>query len=143
MAAPEGMDYLTRLPRRIVVLYLPLAVLLFVLLFPFYWMTTTTFKPDGELYDYTHYNPFWVVHPTLQHINKLLFETSYPSWLINTIIVSVAATAISLIASVCAAYAIERLRVVDASVFPTVTSANTNAPTLMVARRAADLILEG
>ena len=38
-------------------------------------------------------------------------------------------------------HGMDRLRVVDASVFPTVTSANTNAPTLMVAQKAADLIL--
>jgi multiple sugar transport system permease protein len=108
--ALEGMDYLERLPRRVVTLYLPLALMLFVLLFPFYWMGTTTFKPDEELYDYARFNPFWVVHPTLEHIYKLFFETSYPSWLMNTIIVSVAATAISLVSSVMAAYAIERLR---------------------------------
>ena len=106
----EGMDYFERLPRRVFTLYLPLAVFLFVLLFPFYWMTTTTFKPDDELYDYARFNPFWVAHPTLSHIEKLFFETSYPSWLINTMVVSVAATAISLFCSVCAAYAIERLR---------------------------------
>ncbi len=40
-------------------------------------------------------------------------------------------------------HGVDRLRVVDASVFPTVTSANTNAPTIMVAQRAADLILQG
>jgi multiple sugar transport system permease protein len=108
--ATEGMDQFERLPRRVFTLYLPLGMFLFVLLFPFYWMTTTTFKPDDELYDYARFNPFWVAHPTLQHIEKLFFETSYPSWLINTMVVSVAATAISLFCSVCAAYGIERLR---------------------------------
>jgi multiple sugar transport system permease protein len=108
--APEGMDYLERLPRRVVTLYLPLAIFVFVLLFPFYWMTTTTFKPDAELYDYSHFNPFGIVDPTLEHIYKLLFETSYPQWLLNTTWVAVASTVLSLFSSVCAAYAIERLR---------------------------------
>jgi choline dehydrogenase len=40
-------------------------------------------------------------------------------------------------------HGMESLRVVDASVFPTVTSANTNAPTLMVAQKGADIILAG
>ncbi|MGZ5102557.1 MAG: carbohydrate ABC transporter permease, partial [Usitatibacter sp.] len=85
-------------------------VFLFVLLFPFYWMTITTLKPDMELYDFRTYSPWWVVHPTLAHVKKLLFDTSYPDWLWNTVLVSVVATALSLFASVLAAYAIERLR---------------------------------
>ena len=96
--------------RRIMTLHLPLAMFLFVLLFPFYWMTLTTFKPNEELYDYKQYNPFLIHSPTLQNVKKLLFDTDYPQWLATTMGVAFAATALSLFASVLAAYAIQRLR---------------------------------
>ena len=105
----QGMHYLVSLPRRIVTIYVPLFVFLFVLLFPFYWMTITAVKPDAELLSRDG-NPFWVIHPTLVHIKKLLFDTAYPDWLWNTIVVSVASTFLSIFCSVLAAYAIERLR---------------------------------
>ena len=38
-------------------------------------------------------------------------------------------------------HGVERLRVIDASVFPSITSGNTNAPTIMVGEKGADLVL--
>ncbi|QJQ02251.1 carbohydrate ABC transporter permease [Herbaspirillum rubrisubalbicans Os34] len=105
----QGMDFLQSTPRKWVTIYIPLLIFLFVLLFPFYWMLITAFKPDNELLSQTG-NPFWVVAPTLAHFKKLLFDTQYPAWLLNTVIVSVVSTFASLAASVFAAYAIERLR---------------------------------
>ncbi|CAH1654249.1 Carbohydrate ABC transporter membrane protein 2 (CUT1 family) [Hyphomicrobiales bacterium] len=111
-----GMRYLDRLPRRVALVYLPLFVFMIVLLFPFYWMAITAIKPNYQLTDYNNYSPFWVVGPTFDHIRYLLFETSYPGWLWNTVVISVAATFVSLATSVFAAYAIERLRFTGAKV---------------------------
>ena len=97
-------------PRRFLTLYLPLSIFVFVLLFPFYWMAITAIKPNGELLDYKNNNPFWVKSPTLENINKLLFETDYPQWLWTTMMVAAVATVLSLFASGLAAYAIQRLK---------------------------------
>jgi multiple sugar transport system permease protein len=105
----KGMEYLDSPLRRWVTLYIPILCFLFVLLFPFYWMAMTSFKPNEELVSKAA-NPFWIIHPTLAHFEKLLFKTEYPQWMWNTILVSVVATFTSLAASVFAAYSIERLR---------------------------------
>ena len=104
-----GMSFLESTPRKLVMVYLPLCIFLFVLLFPFYWMGITAFKPNNELLS-REGNPFWIIAPTLAHVKKLLFDTAYPQWMWNTVLVSVVSTFFSLVASVLAAYAIERLR---------------------------------
>lgn len=82
---------------------------LFILLFPFYWMLITAIKPNHEMLDLS-INPLWVRNPTLQHIKYLLLETPYLRWLWNTMLIAIGSTAISLVSSLMAAYAIQRLR---------------------------------
>jgi multiple sugar transport system permease protein len=106
----DGMSYLSTLPQRVVRVYMPLGMICLVLLFPFYWMVITAVKPKEHLLDLETHNPFWTTSPTLEHIKDLLFKTDYPQWLWNTMMISVSATVLSLIASVFAAYAITRIR---------------------------------
>jgi len=85
--------------RRWIYFYLPLGLFVFTLLFPFYWMLVTTFRPDNELYRpwmAPNYTPFWTSHPTLDHIKYLFNETLFGTWMINTLFIALASTAISL-----------------------------------------------
>ena len=104
------MNYLSTLPQRLVTVYMPLGLIVFVLLFPFYWMVITAIKPKEQLLDLVTHSPFYTLNPTFEHIHELLFKSDYPLWLWNTMLISVAATVLSLIASVFAAYAITRVR---------------------------------
>jgi multiple sugar transport system permease protein len=99
--------------KRWVFFCVPLAAFVISLLFPFYWMLVTAFRPDKELYhpwSAPNYAPFWTAHPTLDHIKYLLGETLFGTWMLNTLFISVAATAISLFCGLLAAYALSRLK---------------------------------
>jgi len=108
-ATPDTMAWDSR-ARRVMMIYLPLSCFVLILLFPFYWMAITSFKPNAELLNYREHNPFWISSPTLAHIKHLLFNTAYPTWLKTTMFVAIGSTFLSLFASTLAAYAIERLR---------------------------------
>ena len=98
--------------RKWVLFYIPLALFVFILLFPFYWMAITAFRPDGELYrpwNAANYQPFWTRNPTLDHIKYLFEETLFSNWLFNTMLIAVCSTAISLTCGVLAGYALARL----------------------------------
>jgi multiple sugar transport system permease protein len=88
---------------------------LFVLLFPFYWMGGHRVQAERGAATTTRPTTRSGSQADAGHIKKLLFETDYPAWLVNTMTVAVIATFLSIFASVLAAYAIERLRFKGAS----------------------------
>jgi multiple sugar transport system permease protein len=99
--------------RRWFFFYIPLSLFIFTLLFPFYWMMVTAVRPDNELYrpwSAPNYAPFWTTHPTLGHIRYLLQETLFSTWMLNTLLISIASTLISLACGLLAGYALSRLK---------------------------------
>jgi multiple sugar transport system permease protein len=99
--------------RRWVFFYVPVSAFVVALLFPFYWMVITTLRPDRELYrpwNAPNYQPFWTNNPTLEHVRDLLNETLFTTWMWNTMLISLAATLISLFCGLLAGYALSRLK---------------------------------
>jgi multiple sugar transport system permease protein len=90
--------------------YLPLSPYLFVVLFPFYWMVITTFKRDNDLYNLTGV-PFWFKEsPTLSHVQLLLRDTLFLTWLKNSLMIGAGVVVITLLLGLPAAYALARMR---------------------------------
>jgi multiple sugar transport system permease protein len=123
-------------------LHIPLIPFMLFLLFPFYFMVMTSLKADGEIYDLTA-NPFMIQlsprhaddssgGPTLEHYRKLLRETPFPTWLCNSVLVSVLATAISLVIAILAAYSLARLRFRGAPGFATAMFVTYLLPTTLL-----------
>ena len=86
-------------------------VAFFVILaaFPFYWMVITAFKTNSDLYDVNNV-PFWFNEPpTLEHLTYLFKETLFARWLLNSLIIGVCVTVITLVTAVPAGYSLARM----------------------------------
>src|SRR5699024_2224863 len=95
--------------RRWLGLYLPLTFFTVFLLFPFYWMLIVSLKPNADLLD-TAKNPFLLTSVTLDHYSYLFTDTAFVRYTINTLVVTVGATVLSLSASILIGYALGRFR---------------------------------
>jgi len=96
--------------RPLFTLYLPVTPFVLFALFPLYFMLITSLKKNAELYDVTTV-PFLIKRGvTLGHYQLLSQDTLFWSWFVNSLIVSVAATVVSVVIGILAAYPLARLR---------------------------------
>ena len=90
--------------------YANLAPYVFFVLFPFYFMVVTSFKSNAELYNLKSI-PFWIQSGAILDHYALLFQkTDFVTWMKNSLLVAVVATAVSVAISILAGYSLARLR---------------------------------
>ncbi|MFC6019962.1 ABC transporter permease subunit [Plantactinospora solaniradicis] len=85
-----------------------LAGLLVFVLAPLYWIAVTAFKSDGQIVMRDH--DLWPTPWTLQQFADLFATKPFGRWYLNTVLVSVASTAVALVCAALAGYALARLR---------------------------------
>ena len=90
--------------------YANLVPFIFFALFPFYFMLVTSLKRNAELYDLKSV-PFLIQTGIItDHYRYLFFKTEFLTWVKNSLIISVTATAVSLVIAILAGYSLARLR---------------------------------
>lgn len=94
---------------RAVPFYLLLLGVILFLLFPFYWGFITSLKFEADVYRFTG-NFLIPENPTLGNYGLLFNQKNFYRWFSNTVVVSLVTTAISVVISVMAGFAIARLK---------------------------------
>lgn len=115
---------------RFAVLYLPLAVLLLFLLFPFYWTFVTSIKPEQELYG--SIVTYWPQSMTGESYRKLFVEFNFLKPMYNSFVVAAITTILSLAVSVLAAYAFSRYEFRGKKGFMMLFLTNNMFPTVLL-----------
>jgi multiple sugar transport system permease protein len=91
--------------RQMIVLTLLVAVVV-VMIFPFIWMLSTSIKPPEEIFTQV---PRWIpLRPTLDNFKNILFNTSFPRYFLNSVVVGFITMVIALVVTVFAGYALSR-----------------------------------
>jgi N,N'-diacetylchitobiose transport system permease protein len=86
-----------------------------VMVFPVFWMVSTAFKPDGEIYSVT---PKWVPdHATLGHFSDAIARPYFWTDLKNSVIVVLVTVAVAIVLSFLAAVALAKYRFSGRKVF--------------------------
>ncbi|HET8577009.1 MAG TPA: carbohydrate ABC transporter permease [Methylomirabilota bacterium] len=98
--------------------YANVAPFLFFVLFPFFFMAVTSFKSNAELYNLQSV-PFFVRAPIVEHYTFLFARTEFLTWMKNSLLVAIVATAASVAISILAGYSLARLRFRGAGSFGT------------------------
>ncbi|NBE50711.1 carbohydrate ABC transporter permease [Streptomyces boluensis] len=90
-------------------LYLCLALVVAVADLPLLWIVLTALKPDAEIIAYPP--SFWPGELTFDNFRTLFEISQFSAYLRNSLLVSVGATALTVLLGVCAAYALVRFRI--------------------------------
>ena len=90
------------------VAYLFLGLLLLFVLFPFYWMTVTSFKTEDQMRSLV--SMFWPSPFVVENYTQLLTKTDFAIWYRNSAFVAVSSTFVATAIGTIGAYALARLR---------------------------------
>ena len=90
-------------------LYLVLSFWAAIVLFPFYWMVLTSIKSYGS-YNAEYIPKFYATNPTAANYVDAFDKVNLASYFVNTLIFTVATTAIMMMVIIFAAYAFARLK---------------------------------
>jgi multiple sugar transport system permease protein len=103
----------------LILAYVFLGVFVVFFLFPPYYMIITSFKTDVEISSLKG-SP-WFIHesPTLYHYTNLLTNTQFPTFFLNTVIVTISSVIVSICISVIAAYSLARMRFLGSAALAT------------------------
>jgi multiple sugar transport system permease protein len=90
------------------VAYTVLGLLLLLVLFPFYWMTITSFKTEDQMRSLV--SMFWPSPFVVENYTQLLTKTDFAIWYRNSALVAISSTLVATAIGTIGAYALARLR---------------------------------